>query len=68
MFLTLLIFLYHIIVFTVPGIIRYPYQQIDVNSMSTFVTICVGSIASGVKGVLESIQFLRCSVIFCMGF
>ena len=53
----------------VPGIIGYPYQQIDVNSMSTFVTICVSGVANGVKGVLESfIQCLICSAKFCMGF
>ena len=47
-------FLYHIIKSTVSGIIRYPYQLIDV--------------AKGVKGMLESfIQCIRCSAIFCMG-
>ena len=46
-------FLYHIIVFTVPGIIRYPYQLIDANSTSMLVTICIGGVAKGVKGVLE---------------
>ena len=71
MFLRLLIFLYHIIVFTVPGIIGYIYiyQQIDVNSTLTFVTICIGGLANGVEGVLEPfIQCIRCSAIFCMGF
>ena len=61
-------FLYHIIVFTVPGKkIRYPYQLIDVNSTSMLVTICIGGIAKSVKGVLESfIQCIRYSAIFCM--
>ena len=45
------------------------YQQIDVNSSLTFVTICIGGVAKGVKGVLESfLQCIRCSAIFCMGF
>ena len=61
-------FLYHIIVFTVPRIIRYPYQLIDVNSTSMTVTICIGGVAKGVKGVLEPfIQCIRYSAIFCMG-
>ena len=61
-------FLYHIIVLTVPGIIRYPYQLIDVNSTSMLVTICIGGVANGVKGVLEPfIQCIRYSAIFCMG-
>ena len=61
-------FLYHIIVFTVPRIIRYPYQLIDVNSTSMPVTICIGGFAKSVKGVLESfIQRIRYSAIFCMG-
>ena len=64
-------FLYHIIVFPVPGIIRYPYQLIDVNSTvstSMLVTICIGGIAKGVKGVLEPfIQCIRYSAIFCIG-
>ena len=60
-------FLYHIIVFTVPVIIRYPYQLLDVISTSMFVTICIGGVAKGVKGVLESfIQCIRYSAIFCM--
>ena len=39
MFLRLQIILYHIIMFTVPGIFGYPYQQIAVNSTSMFVTV-----------------------------
>ena len=61
-------FLYHIIVFTVPGIIRYPNQLIDINITSMLVTYCIGGIVKGVKGVLE--YFLHCirySAIFCMG-
>ena len=61
-------FLYHIIVFTVLGIIRYPYQPTDINSTSMLVTICIGGVAKGVKGVLE--YFMKCirySAIFCMG-
>ena len=47
----------------------YIYQQIDVNSTLTFVTICIGGVANGVEGVLEPfIQCIRCSAIFCMGF
>ena len=62
------LFLCHIILFTVHGIIRYPYQLFDVNSTSMLVTICIGGNAKGVKGVLESfIQCIRYSVIFCMG-
>ena len=69
MFLRLLIFLYHIIVFTVPGIIGCIYQQIDVNNTSMFVTICIGCVVNGVEGVLEPfIQCIRYSAIFCMGF
>ena len=56
--------------FTVPGIIGYIYQQIDVNNTLTFVTmICIGGVANGVEGVLEPfIQCIRCSAIFCMFF
>ena len=69
MFLRLLIFLYHIIGFSVPGIIGYIYQQIDVNSTSMFVTICIGGVANGIEGVWEPfIQCIRYSAIFCMGF
>ena len=69
MFLRLLIFLYHIIGFSVPGIIGYIYQQIDVNSTSMFITICIGGVANGIEGVLEPfIQCIRYSAIFCMGF
>ena len=57
-------FLYHIIVFTVPGIIRYPCQLIDVNSTSMFVTICIGGVAKGVKqcrslsySVLDTVRY-----------
>ena len=61
-------FPYHIIVFTVPGIIRYPFQLIDVNSTSMLVTICIGGVVKGVKGVLVSfIQCIRYSAILCMG-
>ena len=61
-------FLYHIIVFTVPRIIRYLYQLIDVNSISMIVTLCIGGVVKGVKGVLEPfIQCIRYSAIFCMG-
>ena len=61
-------FLYHIIVFTVPGIIRYPNQLIDINSTSLLVTFCIGGVAKCVKGVLEYfIQCIRYSAIFCMG-
>ena len=61
-------FLYHIIVITVPGIIRISYQLIDVNSTSMLVTISIGGVAIAVKGVLESfIQYIRYSAIFCMG-
>ena len=60
-------FLYHIIVFAVPGIIRYQYQLIDANNTSMLVTICIGGVAKGVKGVLESfIQCIRYSAIFYM--
>ena len=60
-------FLYHIIVFTVFGIIRYPYQLIDVSCTSMLVTICIGGVAKGVKGVVEYfIQCIRNSAIFCM--
>ena len=69
MFLRLLIFLYHIIVFTAPGIIGCIYQQIDVNSISMFITICVGGVTNGVEGVLEPfVQCIRYSAIFWMGF
>ena len=55
--------------FTVPRIIRYIYQQMDVNSTLTFVTICIRGVANGVEGVLEPfIQCIRCSAILCMGF
>ena len=55
--------------FTVPDINGYIYQQIDVNSTLTFVTICIGGVANGVEGVLEPfIQSMRYSAIFCMGF
>ena len=55
--------------FTVLGIIGYIYQQIDVNSTLTFVTICIGGVANGAEGVLEPfIQCIRCSAILCMGF
>ena len=61
-------FLCHIIVFTVPGIIRYPYQLINVNSTSPLVTICIGGVAKGVKGVLESfLQCIRYIAVFFMG-
>ena len=61
-------FLYHIIVFTVPGIIRYLYQLIDINNTSMLVTICFGVVAKGVKGVLGYfIQCIRYSAIFCTG-
>ena len=54
--------------FTVRGIIRYLYQLIEVNSTSMLVTICMGGVAKGVKGVLEPfIQCIRYSAIFCMG-
>ena len=65
MFLKLLILLYHIIAFTVPGIIGYLYQLIYVNSISMLVTICTRGVLKGVKGVLESfIQCIRYSAIF----
>ena len=39
-----------------------------VSLPSMFVTICIGGVAKGVKGVLESfIQCIRYSAIFCMG-
>ena len=61
-------FLYNIIVFTVPRIIRYPYQLIYVNSTSMIVTICIGGVEKGVNGVLEPfIQCIRYSAILCMG-
>ena len=54
--------------FTVRGIIRYLYQLIDVNSTSMLVTICIGGVVKGVKGVLEPfIQCIRYSAIFCVG-
>ena len=60
-------FLYHIKVFTVPRIIRYPYTLIDVNNTSIIVTICIGGVAKGVNGVLEPfIQCIRYSAIFCL--
>ena len=55
---------YHIIVFTVPGIIRYPYQQIDITSTSMLVTICIGGVAKGVKGVLESFIQIHCDIMY----
>ena len=69
MILRVQIFLYHIIMFTVPGISGYLNQQIAVNITSMFDTICLGDVANGVIRVLEScIQCLRYSAKFCIGF
>ena len=67
MFVRVLLFLWHIILFTASGVICCLYQHIDANSTSTFVSFCLGFVANRVKGVLEScVQCLSFNTIFCV--
>ena len=55
------------ILFTVSGVICCLYQHIDANSMSMFVSFCLGFVANRVKGVLDScVQCLSFITIFCI--
>ena len=53
MFVRLLFFLWHIILFTAFGLICCLYQHIDADGTSMFVSFCLGFVANRVKGVLE---------------
>ena len=67
MFVGLLFFLWHIILFTAFGVICCLYQHIDANSTSMFASFCLGFVANRVKGVLEScVQCLSFNTIFCI--
>ena len=62
MFVRLLFFLWHKILFTASGVICCLYQHIDSTSM--FVSFCLGFVANLVKRVLEScVQCLSFNMI-----